>query len=331
MVIRNTTKSHGSSGSNVSWPSRRGGYGGNRGNGGATGAYSNTPSAAARIKCSRGEWKARDQFSNKSLTDFDRLVAIGRARPDNSTIVCREHTATQLSEIQCHGPCGKMRPINDFSKSSRRNKKYLCKDCTAYHTADLEQDLPPPGAVLSPDEMQQARPAYDDIRDVDEVEGSMSASGTHLDDYRSTAEPEFHGSDAMTESSAASSYDSDDMYFSDGSEGTLRAGLGSFDMSSESGDTSSKPELFQFSRPAQSQTGSSASRFSSHISDTQSATSSTRTNQSQKEPVIIRKGGWVKERPKKQDWNVPDYVRNLNGDQILPTPRPVDYESDDSM
>ncbi|KAM7217738.1 Stc1 domain containing protein [Rhypophila decipiens] len=311
MVIRNTNKSYGSSGSNVSWPSRRGG---------ATGA--NTPSAAARIKCSRGEWKTRDQFSNKSLTDFDRLVTIGRARPDNSTIVCREHTATQLSELQCHGPCGRMKPINDFSKSSRRNKKYLCKDCTAYHTADLDQDLPPPGAVLSPDEMQQGRPAYDDIRD-DEVEGSVPDSEIHLDE-------EFHGSDAMTESSAGSSYDSDSMYFSDGSEGTVRAGLGSLDMYPESDDTESKPELFQFSRPAQSETGDSASRFSSHSSDTQSATSSTRTNQS-REPVIIRKGGWVKERPKKQDWNVPDYVRNLNGDQVLPTPRPVDYESDDSM
>lgn len=89
--------------------------------------YLHCSSAATdRIRCSMGEWKQRNQFSNKALSTYDYMAQTGRATIKDSLITCREHTSSgQRTELLCQGPCGRVRSANDFSKASKRNKKLV--------------------------------------------------------------------------------------------------------------------------------------------------------------------------------------------------------------
>lgn len=198
----------------------------------------------------------------------------------------------------------------------------------------------------------------------------MSGSGNRFEDYDEDAEDE--GGDAKDESnsngtwddsSAGSSFGSEslsDGYSSDGSEGTLRAGLGSH-VYSEPREKTPAPQLNAFSVPSRPKTNNSGSWFSSANSNTGSTsystskttwTTKTTTTVSDSKATTGRKSKWPKPvrrntivdysrtmtdqiltlKGKKCDMNVPDYVRTrVWTDENVSTPREVDYESDDSL
>lgn len=80
-----------------------------------------------RIRCEKGEWKHRQDFSQNQLQRYDRNVLQNRASPASSGIRCTEHSGSNARErmIECEGPCGRERALRYFSKSTRRNGKYV--------------------------------------------------------------------------------------------------------------------------------------------------------------------------------------------------------------
>ncbi|KAK3321019.1 Stc1 domain-containing protein [Cercophora scortea] len=122
----------------------------------------------AQIRCEIGrEWKTRDQFSNGKLKNYDTGVRLKEATPEKSGISCKEHApGAPAQTIQCEGPCNERRDIKYFSKNTRRKGVYWCSRCVEYQlTSEPGQYLPPPGAALSPDEMQAERPEAGKLRD----------------------------------------------------------------------------------------------------------------------------------------------------------------------
>ncbi|KAK0634986.1 Stc1 domain-containing protein [Bombardia bombarda] len=113
------------------------------------------PGAAGgtKIQCCVGnEWKTRDQFSKNKLQDYDRRFGRG-ATPANSGIACRAHTGGVSLELQCEGPCDRILSIDSFSKSSRRNNKNWCMECTEWQLcSEVGETLPPPMGQLAVDE-----------------------------------------------------------------------------------------------------------------------------------------------------------------------------------
>ncbi|KAM7208464.1 Stc1 domain containing protein [Naviculisporaceae sp. PSN 640] len=326
------------------------GYQKNRGGSSWANRGATTASLPARIKCARGEWKTRDQYSNKKLSDYSNLVAAGVATPENSGILCREHTSNQLTEMQCR-TCYQVMSLNHFSKSTIRKKEYTCKDCVAYRTADLELNLPPPGAQLSTDEIAAAQRAYQDIssfEDVDDANTTQPANGTdnsnqsvgHDDaddddgddggdgsDDDDWAYSDYDGEEDDSHAnwgdySAGSSFASDAGYSSDASEGTLRAGLGSSAYSG-SRDSRSVSQLNEFSVPSRSHinssgswasggrsTSGSTSYSSSKSTKTTSTNKTTTTTSTSNAEPVQSSYSKWAKKPRKIDLNVPDYMRN---------------------
>ncbi|KAK4190240.1 Stc1 domain-containing protein [Podospora australis] len=111
------------------------------------------------IKCDVGEeWKTRDQYSQTSLKKYDDAVRRGKAHPDKSGIKCIDHTGSitkrkNVEELACQGPCGEIKSLDQFSKSSRKNGRNVCIDCTQYHTmTEVGESLPAPGEYVPEEE-----------------------------------------------------------------------------------------------------------------------------------------------------------------------------------
>ncbi|KAK0706393.1 hypothetical protein B0T26DRAFT_755895 [Lasiosphaeria miniovina] len=123
-------------------------------------------SIPAQIRCAtRGEWKNRDDYSLKSLDEYNTRARHNKATPNDSGITCKEHSATQ-QKLRCEGPCNSVRAIEFFSKSSRRRGRNWCVHCTDYQNClEIGQVLPPPNSQLSADEMMQRLPYAGNLRD----------------------------------------------------------------------------------------------------------------------------------------------------------------------
>ncbi|KAK4102671.1 hypothetical protein N658DRAFT_447346 [Parathielavia hyrcaniae] len=118
---------------------------------------------ATRLRCENGEWKTRDQFSSRQLANYDQQFRNGRATVNKTGIRCLEHASKHSVELKCNGPCNQTRELRLFSKSTRRNNQNVCVDCTDYRLKmEIGENLPPPGAQLSVDELapRLPHPAY---------------------------------------------------------------------------------------------------------------------------------------------------------------------------
>ncbi|KAK3371214.1 hypothetical protein B0T24DRAFT_680332 [Lasiosphaeria ovina] len=129
-------------------------------------------SIPAKIRCAtRGEWKNRDDYSSKSLDEYSTRARDNKATPDDSGIVCKEHSMTQ-QKLRCEGPCNLVRAVGFFSKSSRRRGRYNC--------LEVGQVLPPPNSQLSVDERNQRLPYAGNLGDetaTAAIVGDMRALG----------------------------------------------------------------------------------------------------------------------------------------------------------
>ncbi|KAJ4307191.1 hypothetical protein N0V88_000570 [Collariella sp. IMI 366227] len=110
-----------------------------------------------RMRCEHGEWKTRDQFSNKQLAKYDEQARKGRATPTVTGIRCLEHSSKQSLEMKCQGPCSRRKELHFFSKRTRRNGTGWCIDCTDWQTkSEPFEALPTPGGQLSLEETVRA-------------------------------------------------------------------------------------------------------------------------------------------------------------------------------
>lgn len=211
--------------------------------------------------------------------------------------------------------------------SSNSHFLQTCKDCVAYRTAETELNLPPPGAQLSPDEIAAAQQTYQDIASFDDVKVDITQPSSQLDNSNTSDDEDvkyddeddyeydddgYRDDDREDESesnvtwgnySAGSSFGSDAGYTSDGSEGTIRAGLGS-SVYTGSRDGRSAPQLNDFSVPSRSHISSSGSWVSgsrstsgrtSYSTAKTASTTKTTTTTSIPEPVRERNNSkWAK-------------------------------------
>ncbi|OLN92089.1 hypothetical protein CCHL11_01563 [Colletotrichum chlorophyti] len=84
-----------------------------------------------KFRCKIGlEWKPWTSFSKKQQKLVtDKLARGVRIDAERTGMVCRQHSGEPVKEIQCEGPCSKVRPLDDFSKNNRSNGVYMCKLC----------------------------------------------------------------------------------------------------------------------------------------------------------------------------------------------------------
>ncbi|UKZ78386.1 hypothetical protein TrVFT333_006123 [Trichoderma virens FT-333] len=120
-------------------------------------------SIPTRFRCKvGGEWKSLDEFSKNQ----QRLIQIdpaGRHRIDaaNSGMTCREHSSGQRTEMTCE-MCGLVKPLSEFSGSSKRNASINCKRCTAWVETQEPEVVPAPletGHISIEEERGEAWPA----------------------------------------------------------------------------------------------------------------------------------------------------------------------------
>ncbi|KAK4667287.1 hypothetical protein QC763_307860 [Podospora pseudopauciseta] len=110
-----------------------------------------------KIRCENGgEWKAREKFSHSALRKYQKKLGNGIATPAQSTISCLEHSSgNKAPEMKCEGPCDRWRELDFFSKSTRRNKVYWCKDCVDWaEKTEVGEALPPPGERICEEEFE---------------------------------------------------------------------------------------------------------------------------------------------------------------------------------
>ncbi|KAH6622809.1 Stc1 domain-containing protein [Chaetomium tenue] len=147
--------------------------------------------APQRLRCQQGEWKTRDQFSNRQLAKYDKETRYGKATPSKSGIRCTEHSGAPTNEVLCKGPCRRKRDRQCFSKRTIQHETFWCVECTEWKLRmEIGESLPAPGAQLS---VEEARPGnnssfgnYDaSLDDVESTVGTedtcsvvMSATGT---------------------------------------------------------------------------------------------------------------------------------------------------------
>ncbi|KAG7101374.1 hypothetical protein HYQ44_019035 [Verticillium longisporum] len=87
-----------------------------------------------------GEWKPLDGFSKR----FQKMSSKPRFDPARSGMICRVHSGEPALEAKCNGPCGRVLPLNSFSKSSRSKGVHLCIQCQSWiSTQDAENGRTP--------------------------------------------------------------------------------------------------------------------------------------------------------------------------------------------
>ncbi|KAL7941048.1 Stc1 domain-containing protein [Trichoderma barbatum] len=116
-----------------------------------------------RFRCKvGGEWKPLDEFS-KNQQRFIQTNLAGRCRIDaaNSNMTCREHSSGQRTEMTCE-LCGLVKPLSEFSGSTKRSGNIHCKRCTAWMETQEPEVVPAPletGHISIEEERGEAWPA----------------------------------------------------------------------------------------------------------------------------------------------------------------------------
>ncbi|KAM3530132.1 hypothetical protein MY4038_005068 [Beauveria bassiana] len=116
------------------------------------------PTAPTRFRCKvGGEWKDLSEFSNAQQKNLQYLSAGDRRLdPAHCGMTCKQHSAGSRSEMRCD-VCRLVKPIDEFSKNSRRNGEYQCRRCVAW--TEIQEPSLTPGPLetghISPEEEQQ--------------------------------------------------------------------------------------------------------------------------------------------------------------------------------
>ncbi|KGQ08681.1 hypothetical protein BBAD15_g5993 [Beauveria bassiana D1-5] len=114
--------------------------------------------APTRFRCKVGdEWKDLSEFSNAQQKNLQYLSAGDwRLDPAHCGMTCKQHSAGSRSEMRCD-VCMLVKPIDEFSKNSRRNGEYQCRRCVAW--TEIQEPALTPGPLetghISPEEEQQ--------------------------------------------------------------------------------------------------------------------------------------------------------------------------------
>ncbi|KAJ4151017.1 hypothetical protein LMH87_011737 [Akanthomyces muscarius] len=113
-----------------------------------------TQRAPTRFRCKvGGEWKNLSEFSNAQ----QRNLQTGRVvDPAHSGMTCKQHASGSRSELRCE-LCNLVKPLDEFSKSSRRKGEYQCRRCVAW--IEIQEPTLTPGPLetghISPEEEEQ--------------------------------------------------------------------------------------------------------------------------------------------------------------------------------
>jgi hypothetical protein len=93
-----------------------------------------TSSPRFKFKCQRcGVLKTQDGYSNKEINAYKDLLAKSpgmKPHPVESARKCRACNDSQLNELECQGPCGKVLPLGRFSKQQRKGGLGVCSQRT---------------------------------------------------------------------------------------------------------------------------------------------------------------------------------------------------------
>ncbi|KAK3387649.1 hypothetical protein B0H63DRAFT_162416 [Podospora didyma] len=295
---------------------------------------------AARLRCAAdGEFKPRDNFSDKNLADYDYRARRGMATPGNSGIKCREHSGTP-DDMLCRGPCNKRQAIKFFSRSTRRNGKMWCNDCTSWQLAldasESHKLLPPPGAVKR-DDFIAPLPYVGHLKDDQvfdhEVDGARSVSGSVSASI--TASVSNFGSQPSRTPAPH--------WFLPPMDDTLTGSLGS---RSSAAPSVSDIEAVTVSQPDQQRGTVTFNAWGPNgeqqrmtkcptvVSEITTTAYTERTVQTAKEPVKVGKSGWAKPDTRRILPDMPDYLRfdlgNDDDDEMAP-PSDYDGESEDEI
>ncbi|PQE29618.1 STC1 domain protein [Rutstroemia sp. NJR-2017a BBW] len=119
-------------------------------------SYAAYSAAQFKFKCQRcGILKTQDAFSNKEINTYKDLLAKSpgmKPHPVESGRKCHACNDSQLNELQCQGPCGKVLPLARFSKQQRKGGMGACMECITWRES-LVQGLPTasaPGSGVQP-------------------------------------------------------------------------------------------------------------------------------------------------------------------------------------
>ncbi|KAF4508409.1 hypothetical protein G6O67_004792 [Ophiocordyceps sinensis] len=98
-----------------------------------------------RFRCKvGGEWKPLSSFSNKQQSlvrnQMDRGAPVSAA---NSGMTCRDHSGAPRTELRCE-LCSLIKPLDDFSKNSRKVGDNVCKRCSAWDETQEPEVTPFP-------------------------------------------------------------------------------------------------------------------------------------------------------------------------------------------
>ncbi|KAJ2969323.1 hypothetical protein NQ176_g8724 [Zarea fungicola] len=111
-----------------------------------------------RFRCKvGGEWRDLSEFSNAQQKNLTYLTGNKRqVDPAHSGMTCKEHSAGSRTELRCD-LCRLVKPLDDFSKNSRRNGEQQCRRCVAW--VEIQETDVTPGPLetghISPEEEQQ--------------------------------------------------------------------------------------------------------------------------------------------------------------------------------
>ncbi|KAK4242091.1 hypothetical protein C8A03DRAFT_29675 [Achaetomium macrosporum] len=299
----------------------------------------------SRLRCESGEWKARSQFSKKQLEKYDRQARNGYAAPAKTGIRCLEHAPGKVLEIQCNGPCTQWRELRFYSKSTRRNGKNWCIDCTDWQLrTENGEALPPPGAQLSVEEAnpgevrtqhgtaradEAATEFNDDESSAFDHDTSMALSNLSISESRGVTtesrvdrEPSMHGDrpdkllppDGRHDPAAAPHW-----LMPEPDEGSSRGSV--TDWTSTTGDTmTAGPRGGRVEAVSFNAWGPNGERVRMTKTPTV-ASVSTRNGTTHAEPVTVGRSGWAKVPTRKQPPQLPDYLKK---EESFPPPRAVE-------
>ncbi|KAK4155094.1 hypothetical protein C8A00DRAFT_13833 [Chaetomidium leptoderma] len=289
-----------------------------------------------RLRCESGEWKTRDQFSQNQLIKYDKQARSGRATASKTGIRCMEHTSKPVVELQCEGPCDRMRELRFFSKSTRRNGKNWCVDCTDWQTKmEHDQSLPAPGGQWSVDEDYRGtlpHPTYlrDDLLpeniagNIDDDESSFAA-----DDATTTITSDLTSSPSLSGEPPTTSDNDPDKSpvpvldylperaphwllpeFRGGPTGGLVSLTTSANETSATGDAEDEPARRAQDRQAVSfNAWGPGGEYARMVKTPTVASGSTRTETTGRQPANRERSAWPKAPTRKQPRQLPDYLK----------------------
>ncbi|PSS20516.1 hypothetical protein M430DRAFT_41821, partial [Amorphotheca resinae ATCC 22711] len=112
-----------------------------------------------QFKCRQCDhWKNPISFSNKEIKDYQfKKYNLDSINGVTARLRCRTCAGEQFHELQCEGPCGIWKSLDNFSKAQRTRGSKWCQECIMWKEAAEPGVITTaaPGTDLSPDELNQ--------------------------------------------------------------------------------------------------------------------------------------------------------------------------------